>query len=139
MRRTVYDLHQCFLGERIKVTLQGNRVNMRLMDLKNYMNCRAGKSCKYYGGLVKQSPIILSVPSSGHWYLIVDLQGLEGSVRTSIEKLSFPLPFYLEPDLPSVPSLMRNFIPIEKSRDKSNIDVFILYMSEDKDEILRVH
>ncbi|HGG6428063.1 TPA: DUF1883 domain-containing protein [Salmonella enterica subsp. enterica serovar Kottbus] len=30
------------------------------------------------GGLAKRSPIRLQIPSSGHWHIAVDMQGLRG-------------------------------------------------------------
>ena len=46
---------------------------------------------------MKRSPIVLIVPSSGHWYITIDLAGLAGSVRSSIRRLPAPLPVYNEP------------------------------------------
>ena len=137
MQYTVYDLHQCSQGERIKVTLQGNQANVRLMDSYNYSNYRNGRRHQYYGGLVRRSPIVLSVPSSGHWYITVDLQGLGGRVRSSIERLPAPLPVYREPDLSTVPSLLRDLSMDEANEDIKTFDVFISHASEDKDEVVR--
>lgn len=132
MKYTVYDLGDCRRGERIQVTLQGNAANVRLMDSGNYACYRNGQRHRYYGGLVKRSPIVLTVPSSGHWYVTVDLIGLGGSVRSSIRKLPAPLPVYDEPALSSVPSLVRNH-----TENNVGYDVFISHASEDKDSIVR--
>ena len=136
MKYTVYDLGQCRRGERIQVSLQGNAANVRLMDSSNYSSYRSGRRHRYYGGLVKRSPIVLIVPSSGHWYITIDLAGLAGSVRTSIRKLPQPLPVYNEPTLASVPSLVHN---VNSGDDGVVIeyDVFISHASEDKDQIVR--
>ena len=135
MRYTVYDLGQCRRGERIQVTLQGNAANVRLMDSSNYSYYRHGQRHRYYGGLVRRSPIVLTVPTGGHWYITVDLQGLAGSVRSSIRRLPGPLPEYNEPALSSVPSLVR------QSDNEEGItieyDVFISHASEDKDTVVR--
>lgn len=132
MKYTVYDLGNCRRGERIQVTLQGNAANVRLMDSGNYASYRNGQRHRYYGGLVKRSPIVLTVPGSGHWYVTVDLFGLGGSVRSSIRKLPAPLPVYDEPALSSVPSLVRNH-----TENNVEYDVFISHASEDKDSIVR--
>ena len=136
MKYTVYDLGQCRRGERIQVSLQGNAANVRLMDSSNYSSYRSGRRHRYYGGLVKRSPIVLTVPSSGHWYITIDLAGLAGSVRSSIRRLPAPLPVYDEPSLSSVPTLVR---PFQNSEDGSVIeyDVFISHASEDKDAVVR--
>ena len=136
MKYTVYDLGQCRRGERIQVSLQGNAANVRLMDSSNYSSYRSGRRHRYYGGLVKRSPIVLTVPSSGHWYITIDLAGLAGSVRSSIRRLSAPLPVYDEPSLSSVPTLVR---PFQNTEDGAVIeyDVFISHASEDKDAVVR--
>ena len=136
MKYTVYDLGQCRLGERIQVSLQGNAANVRLMDSSNYSSYRSGRRHRYYGGLVKRSPIVLTVPCSGHWYITIDLAGLAGSVRSSIRRLPAPLPVYDEPSLSSVPTLVR---PFQNTEDGAVIeyDVFISHASEDKDAVVR--
>ena len=136
MKYTVYDLGQCRRGERIQVSLQGNAANVRLMDSSNYSSYRSGRRHRYYGGLVKRSPIVLTVPSSGHWYITIDLAGLVGSVRSSIRRLPAPLPVYDEPSLSSVPTLVR---PFQNTEDGAVIeyDVFISHASEDKDAVIR--
>ena len=136
MKYTVYDLGQCRRGERIQVSLQGNAANVRLMDSSNYSSYRSGRRHRYYGGLVKRSPIVLTVPSSGHWYITIDLAGLAGSVRSSIKRLPAPLPVYDEPSLSSVPTLVR---PFQNTEDGAVIeyDVFISHASEDKDTVVR--
>lgn len=136
MKYTVYDLGQCRIGERIQVSLQGNAANVRLMDSSNYSSYRSGRRHRYYGGLVKRSPIVLTVPSSGHWYITIDLAGLAGSVRSSIRRLPAPLPVYDEPSLSSVPTLVR---PFQNTEDGAVIeyDVFISHASEDKDAVVR--
>ena len=85
---------------------------------------------------MKRSPIVLSVPSSGHWYITIDLAGLAGSVRSSIRRLPAPLPVYNEPSLSSVPTLVR---PSSNVEDGAIIeyDVFISHASEDKEEVVR--
>lgn len=136
MKYTMYDLGQCHRGERIQVTLQGNAANVRLMDSTNYSSYRNGRSHHYYGGLVKRSPIVLTVPNNGHWYITIDLAGLVGSVRSSIRRLPAPLPVYNEPALSTVPSLVRSS---DTNGDGKTIeyDVFISHASEDKDTVVR--
>lgn len=136
MKYTVYDLGQCQRGERIQISLQGNAANVRLMDSSNYSSYRSGRRHRYYGGLVKRSPIVLTVPNAGHWYITIDLAGLAGSVRSSIRKLPQPLPVYNEPALSSVPTLVR---PFQNTEDGAVIeyDVFISHASEDKDAVVR--
>ena len=139
MKYQGYDLQQCNKGERIQVTLRGNAANVRLMDSTNYNSYKQGKRHHYYGGLAKQSPVILPIPSSGHWYVTIDLNGLGGSVSSSVRKLPAPLPVYNEPPLASVPSLVqREPMPFGASADTYlEYDVFISHASEDKDSVVR--
>lgn len=139
MNFQVYDLHQCKRGDRFRVSLKGNAANVRLMDSSNYNNYRNGKRHHYYGGHVTKSPVILTVPSSGHWYVTIDLGGYKGTVRSSVQKLPGILPDYNEPSLASVPSLLRkDEVPYGESEDRFiEYDVFISHASEDKETVVR--
>lgn len=139
MRYQVYDLHQCNRGERIQVILSGSAANVRLMDSTNYNYYRQGKKHHYYGGLAKRSPVMLSIPQSGHWYVTIDLGGLRGTVKSSVRKLPQPLPEIVEQPLASVPSLLnRETTPFNTSSERYlEYDVFISHASEDKDSVVR--
>ena len=138
MNYLVYDLGQLKNGQRVQVTLSGSAANVRLMDSSNYQSYKSGRSHRYAGGLITRSPVVLGVPSSGHWYVTVDMQGLRGTVKSSVRVLPSALPQYTEPSLSTVPSLVQ--------REESNLnidhfsksyDVFISHASEDKDEVVR--
>lgn len=143
MKYLVWDLKQLKRGERVKVALTGNAANVRLMTSTNYQSYKNGRRHSYVGGLVTKSPVVLGVPSSGHWFLVVDMQGLRGSTNASVQVLPSPLPTFQDAPLSSVPSLVqgRN----DDSDESFNIqdddlrehDVFISHASEDKDEIVR--
>lgn len=139
MQYQVYDLHQCSRGEQVQVTLSGNAANVRLMDSSNYNNYKHGRRHRYYGGLMRRSPAVLTIPRSGHWYVTIDLGGLRGSVRSSVRKLPSPLPEYREPPLSSVPSLIRKEPTLFSDSEDSYMeyDVFISHASEDKENIVR--
>jgi hypothetical protein len=109
------------------------------MDSTNFNYYRQGRGHRYIGGLATHSPVVLTVPRSGHWYVTVDLGGLRGSVSTSIRKLPSPLPVYNEPSLASVPSLIhKEESPFESSEDNYvEYDVFISHASEDKESVVR--
>lgn len=140
MKYLVWDLKQLKRGERVKVTLTGNAANVRLMDSSNYNSYKSGRSHRYAGGLVTKSPVVLGVPSSGHYYVTVDMQGLRGNTNASVQVLPSALPTYQDAPLSSVPSLVQGreqspFGPPES--DYREHDVFISHASEDKDEIVR--
>jgi hypothetical protein len=139
MNYTVYDLGQLKQGQQVQVTLSGNAANVRLMDSSNYQNYKSGRGHRYAGGLITRSPVVLGVPSSGHWYVTIDLQGLRGTVRSTVRVLPSALPQYSEPALSTVPSLVRKGIdnPFNLENDNKSYDVFISHASEDKDEVVR--
>lgn len=140
MKYQVYDLKQLKRGDRVQVTLSGSAANVRLMDSSNYSNYKNGRAHRYSGGLAKKSPIILGVPSSGNWYVTIDMQGLRGTVRSSVKVLPNALPEYREPALSTVPSLYQGGekSPSEYSENiYRKYDIFISHASEDKDEVVR--
>ncbi len=140
MKYLVWDLKQLKMGERVKVSLTGNAANVRLMDSTSYNNYKAGRTHRYVGGLVTKSPIVLSVPNSGHFYLTVDMQGLKGSTNASVQVLPSALPAFQGAPLSSVPSLVqgREKFPFESHIEGlREHDVFISHASEDKDDIVR--
>ncbi|QOR74057.1 DUF1883 domain-containing protein [Cruoricaptor ignavus] len=139
MKYLVWDLKQQPRGARVQVALKGNAANVRLMDSSNYSNYKSGRNHKYVGGLVKKSPVTLGVPSSGHWYVVVDMQGLGGSTNASVKVLPSALPEYRDAPLASVPSLVqgKEKMPFDESDDVRDHDVFISHASEDKDDVVR--
>jgi hypothetical protein len=72
------------MGNRVEVVLRGNAANVMLLDDSNFNNYKAGSQFTYYGGHYTKSPIFISVPSSGHWNLVVDLGGAAGHVDASV-------------------------------------------------------
>jgi hypothetical protein len=140
MQFTQYDLGNKEKGDIVEISLSGSAANVRLMDTSNFQSYRNGRSHKYIGGLAKQSPIRLQIPSSGHWYVTVDMQGLRGTVRSSIRMIPGALPELRQPALSTIPSLVQrkestsNF---DGETAEKKYDVFISHASEDKDEVVR--
>lgn len=140
MNFTHYDLGRKERGQIVEITLSGSAANVRLMDSSNFQNYRNGRKHRYYGGLAKQSPFRLSIPSTGNWHVTVDMQGLRGTVRSSIRMVPSALPEFRQPALSTVPSLVHknedyHFDNSEEAEKK--YDVFISHASEDKDEVVR--
>lgn len=130
-----FDLGNRTRGEIVEITLTSG-ANVRLMTSSEFSNYKNGRSHRYIGGLAKQSPIRLQIPNSGHWYVAVDMQGLQGSTRASVRTLPGMLPEIREAPLSSVPSLVRERPPrVELGAE--GFDVFISHASEDKDSIVR--
>ena len=129
------DLGQRKRGEIVEITLTSG-ANVRLMDSSNFSNYKNGRPHRYTGGLAKSSPIRLQIPSSGHWHVAVDMQGLRGSTKASVRVLPSALPEIREAPLSSIPSLVQDNIPPSTAAEPRVHDVFISYASEDKDEIV---
>jgi hypothetical protein len=123
-------------GEIVEVTLTSG-ANVRLMDSSNFSSYKNGRKHRYTGGLAKRSPLKLQIPSSGHWHVAVDMQGLRGNTKASVRLLPNPLPEIRETPLSSVPSLVQDNVPPSISSSNQIHDVFISHASEDKDEIVR--
>ncbi len=124
-----HDLGQRTSGEMVEVTLS-RAANVRLMDSSNFQNYRNGRRHRYYGGHVKHSPFRLKIPTSGRWYVAVDLGGYSGRVGSSVRVLPGRLRPVQEMPLSSVPTLVRKGNNVE-------YDVFISHAAEDKDEVVR--
>lgn len=123
-------------GEIVEVTLT-NGANVRLMDSSNFNSYKNGRRHRYTGGLAKQSPLRLEIPSSGHWHVAVDMQGLRGSTKSSIRVLPGGLPTIQDRPLSDVPSLVRDNIPPPTESGGETHDVFISHASEDKNSFVR--
>jgi len=136
MNFTHYDLGNIQKGDVVEISLSGSAANVRLLDSSNFQSYRNGRQHRYHGGLAKQSPIRLQVPNSGHWHITVDMQGLRGTVRSSIRMLPKALPDLKQTPLASVPSLIQKREEAPNSTDDEIIvrkfDVFISHASEDK-------
>jgi hypothetical protein len=131
------DLGSRKAGEIVEITLSSG-ANVRLMSSSDFSNYKQGRQHRYIGGLAKQSPIRLQIPSSGHWYVVVDMQGLQGSTRASFRMLPGALPpIRNEVPLAEVPSLVRRDLPPSVETGGATHDVFISHASEDKDDIVR--
>lgn len=70
-------------NEVVEVSLD-TAANVKLMDSSNFQHYRAGRPHRYYGGQAVRSPVRLSVPSSGHWHVAIDLGGRGGSIRSAV-------------------------------------------------------
>ncbi len=145
MNFTYYDIGFQERGTVVEVTLSGSAANVRLMDGSNYASYRSGRTHRYHGGLMRRSPARIVIPSSGHWHVTVDLQGLVGKTSSSIKVIPqsalAPLPEYSPPVARSLSDLVRS-TPEPETEAASvplppEYDVFISHATEDKDEIVR--
>ena len=131
-----FDLGNLKRGEIVEVTLTSG-ANVRLMTSSEFSNYKNGRRHSFIGGLAKRSPVRLQITSSGHWYVVVDMQGLRGSTNASVQVLPGALPEIQERPLSEIPSLVRNNVPPSTESNGETHDVFISHASEDKDDFVR--
>jgi len=70
-------------GDTVEVVLEGSAANVMLLDLLNFQNYSSGRPFRYHGGYYTRSPVYITVPQQGHWYLVIDLGGASGKVSAS--------------------------------------------------------
>lgn len=130
-------------GDVVEITLSGNAANVRLLDSSNFMLYRQGRAHRYHGGLAQRSPVRLAIPSSGSWHLVVDMQGLRGTTRSSVRVIAGsalrPLPPLQanRPQLHDIASNFAEFVGIGTEDAPREFDVFISHATEDKDSVVR--
>jgi hypothetical protein len=74
-----FDLEQ---GDIVSVEID-HQANVLLLDVINYQSYRNGQGYRYHGGWAERSPVKIAAPSSGHWYVVINLGGRAGTVRHS--------------------------------------------------------
>ncbi len=78
------DLGHLSSGQTVSVRLSGTEANVCLLDDHNFRRYRNGDSYRGVGGHYQRSPVRISVPSSGHWHLTVDLGGYAGRIGAEV-------------------------------------------------------
>lgn len=106
--------------------------NVRLMDGSNFSAYKGARNHRYLGGLITGSPFRIVVPSTGSWYLTIDLVGLRAtSVRHSASVLPPPLPV-AKPTAAPLSGIRHERPLVVPDEDGETWDVFISHASEDK-------
>lgn len=135
MKYTVYNLGNLEKGNIVEVTLKGNAANALLLNSSNYNNYKNGRRYKYYGGYVKSSPYRIVVPSNGRWFVVINLGGYGGQVRSAVRVLPGTMPPAKRYNTSELSSLfLGNKLDND---DEKEYDVFISHASEDKEEVVR--
>jgi hypothetical protein len=80
---THYDLKQQRTGVAIEITLSAV-ANVRLMTENNFALYKQAMKHQFIGGVARKSPIRLTIPQSGHWHVVVDMEGHHGQSNSSI-------------------------------------------------------
>ena len=88
MKFQQYDLRHRQKNSIVEVKLSGTEANVQLLDSLNLQHYKAGRDFQYYGGHYKQSPVHLTIPHAGTWYVIIDLGGYGGYVSSSVRVIA---------------------------------------------------
>ena len=88
-RFTHYDLKDQRAGTIIEVTLSAVN-NVRLMTPTNFQRFKETLDFKFLGGVAKKSPLNIVIPESGHWHLIVDMEGHHGLAESKVKMIAAP-------------------------------------------------
>lgn len=135
MKYTVYNLGNLEKGNIVEVTLKGNAANVLLLNSSNYNNYKNGRRYRYYGGYVKSFPYRIVVPSNGRWFVVINLGGYGGQVRSAVRVLPGAMPPAKRYNTSELSSLfLGNKLDND---DEKEYDVFISHASEDKEEVVR--
>lgn len=133
MKFLYYDLGNLEKGKIVEVSLSA-QANVKLMTSSNFSNYKNGRRHSFYGGRALKSPIRITVPSSAHWYVTIDLGGFAGSVKASVNVLPGLLKPIEERPMREVPSL---YLGNNVGDENKEYDVFISHASEDKQEVAK--
>ena len=88
-RFTHYDLKEQRAGTIIEVTLSAVN-NVRLMTPTNFQRFKETLDYKFLGGVAKKSPLKIVIPESGHWHMIVDMEGHHGLAESKVKMIAGP-------------------------------------------------
>lgn len=72
-----FDLGYLSGGEVVEVSIS-SAANVCLMGSSDFYRYKTGSSFSYRGGYSRYSPVKITVPHGGHWYVTVDLGGYSG-------------------------------------------------------------
>ena len=83
-RYSHYDLREQRAGTVIEITLSAI-ANVRLMNDSNFERFTETLKHQFLGGVAKKSPIRLTIPESGHWHVIIDMEGHKSLAESSVK------------------------------------------------------
>lgn len=87
---THYDLKAQRAGVTVEITLSAV-ANVRLMTESNFALYKQVMKHQFVGGVARKSPIRLTIPQSGHWHVVVDMEGHHGQCESRIRVVEAPV------------------------------------------------
>ncbi len=70
-----YPLNHISQGKTVTVKITGHSCDVVLVDSFNFSKLKKGMSYQYLGGHYHSSPVLLTVPSSGIWHVVISSNG----------------------------------------------------------------
>jgi hypothetical protein len=77
-----YAFKSAAAGDGVKVNID-RQANVFLCDDDGFAAFKSGNRFNYWGGQAKGGPMVLKIPRSGSWHLVIDLGGSGGQIRHS--------------------------------------------------------
>jgi Domain of unknown function (DUF1883) len=88
-----WDLGRRDIGDVVEIIVRGSAANVLLMDSSNFSTfSKDGSYGRAYGGLAQRSPVHLTIPAGGHWYVVLNVGELSGQTSVNVRMLPKPLP-----------------------------------------------
>jgi len=84
-----YSFKKASAGDGVKVVID-RPANVFLCDDEGFAAFRGGAKFNYWGGQAKGGQLVLKVPRTGSWHLVIDLGGAGGQIRHSAVLVSPP-------------------------------------------------
>lgn len=68
-------------GRTFIITLNVDQFNLKLLEPNEFKKYKNGKEYNYWGGTINQRTFNLTLPTSGFWILVVDVNNLKTSMN----------------------------------------------------------
>jgi Domain of unknown function (DUF1883) len=85
MRFAYVNLGEQAAGTQVIARLHGSSANVLLLDEENFARYRANLPFVYTGGMRWRTPVELTVPEDGNWFVVLDHGGFRGRVHGHVE------------------------------------------------------
>lgn len=87
MKFKYFNLKYLIEGNIVEITFQDTKNNIMLLDANNFSKYRFQKAFSFVGGIYHSSPVYFVVPSSGIWYIVIELKKYQKPVQVTVNIL----------------------------------------------------
>jgi len=82
-----FNLKYLIEGSIIEISFQDTKNNIMLLDTNNFSKYRFRKPFSFVGGIYYSSPAYFVVPSSGIWYIVIELNKYQKPIQITVNTL----------------------------------------------------